>query len=229
MSNIIKASRITGEYRLKEEIIEQQVCTEIIIDESGERAAAIINQAEQEAIRIKERAQKEIDQAKEDGYNQGYHDGFAVGDEKGRQQGLEHLNSVIKDLQEIVHHIKEELDNRVGDLIKLAVKIANRIVHAELEINPQIINGIVKEMVQDMTNFEEIVIHVNPELEKYLVEEDFKSEFVKQQINFVGDSKLKMGDCIVKTHLGGRDGTIEGKLDLLERELLKEVGLYEGV
>jgi len=213
--------------------MEQQVCTGIIIDESEERAAAIINLAEQEAGRIKESAQKEIDQAKEEGYNQGYHDGFAVGEETGREQGLEHLHSVIKDLQEIVRHIKEELDNRVnlftGDLIKLAVRIANRIVHAELEINPQIINDIVKEMVQDMTNFEEIVVHINPELKKYLVIEDFKSEFIKQQINFVGDSKLKMGDCIVKTHLGGRDGTVKGKLDLLERGLLKEVGLYEGV
>lgn len=254
MSNIIKASQIIGEYKLKDRKLVQikkekqfkkkekdnhpaeeeqaQQGKAGVITDAERKAAGIIKRAEEEVAEIKKQALKEIEQAKEEGYNQGYQDGYAAGEEEGRQQGLANLNNIASHFEEMVLKVKEELDNQVaalsGDLIKLAVRIAGKVVNAELEINPQIINSIVMEMVQDMSNFEEIDILVNPELEKYIVKEDFKSNFVKQQINFIGDSKLKMGDCIVKTHLGGRDGTIENKLALLEKELLKGVGQYEG-
>lgn len=255
MSKVIKASQITGEYKLEENNYlkkskhlaeeyskekeinrdnltedETELIDEIIL-EAKSQAAAIIEEAENDAKNIK----NELDQQTEEGYQKGFDKGNQEGLEKGAQEGekktLDELKILLESFDKIIKTTKNELDNSIedlqADLISLAVQISSKIVGAQVELNPELINEIVFDMLKVLTDIEELSIHIDGQLLQYINEEEFESEFMKQTINFIGDNNLKPGDCIIETNFGGKDATLENKLNLLERELLKGAGFNE--
>jgi flagellar assembly protein FliH len=252
LSRIIKASRITGEYKIDEKNVnlnkgiessQENSNTDLgnkvereeikqYIQQAELRAAAIIEEAEKKAQELLDKSLVEAERNREEGYNQGYQEGFAAGQEEGREKGLGELKNLTTFFDDIIRQTREELENDIDnlkrDIIELIIKVAERVLNTELEVNPEVINSIVSDMLDDMGDIQEINIHINPELTRYIVEEDFKTEYVRKCLNFIADNGLKPGDCIIETKLGGRDGTIETKLNLIKKELLKGVGYYEG-
>lgn len=195
-----------------------------IIAEAREKAEEILKEAEESGQKIRE-------EAREKAFQEGYQAGFETGEEKGYQEGLDRIAAARNTMEEIVSSLKTEIENDLeglsGDLIKLAVKIASRIVNTYLEIEPFIINNIIREMVKDIYNIEKVSIYVNPDLLEYIEEAELKNNLSRQEVSFKGDNRLAIGDCIVETETGGRDGSLETRLEIMERELLKGAGFHE--
>jgi len=255
LSKVIKASQITGEYKLEEssylkkrEQLEEEYSredetnsdkltddeTELIdeiILEAKAQAAAIIEEAQNDAKSIKDEMDRETEEAYQKGFEKGYQEGLEKGAQEGEKKTLNELNILLESFDNIIRTTKNELDNSIedlqADLINMAVQISRKIVGTQMELNPQLINEIVFDMLRVLTDIEELNIHIDGHLMQYINVEEFKSEFMKQTINFIGDNNLKPGDCIIETNFGGKDATIENKLNLLERELLKGAGFNE--
>lgn len=257
MSKIIKAFEITGEYRLDDVEIEEngnnsysdyrenylqkgkgeysdniggnineqleraRDQAEEIISAATDRAAKIVEDAEKEARSISEKAYKEgYEQGLNEGRKQGYQEGLAQ-----MQQNLVNMNDKLEQARKDLKRQKEEIPQTV---INLAVQIAGRIVNAGLNINPEIINNIIIDILQDVGNdYDNIVIKINPDLLQHVNEFETGSHCSGTNLEFEGDSSLKYGDCIVETEFGGKDGTIKNKLDLLEQKLYKEADFNE--
>ena len=149
----------------------------------------------------------------------------------GYQEGLEKIAAARNTMEEIVRNIKSEIENELeglsGELIQLAVKIASRIVNTQLEIEPSVINNIIRDMVKDIYNIEKVDIYVHPDLLDYIEEAELKNNLAKQEVSIKGDNRLAIGDCIVETETGGRDGSLETRFELMEKELLKGAGFHE--
>ncbi|NLM96258.1 MAG: hypothetical protein GX175_01335 [Halanaerobiaceae bacterium] len=253
MSRVIKSSQINGEYKLSEEtyyrekaqtikeetelriekaeISQEEKYNDERIKEAEKRALEIIKKAELEAEEIRKRAQEFQKEVEEEAFNKGYQEGLERGIDDGSKKGLEELREVIKDFEEIILTTEKELDNSVEklnqELISLAVKISRKLINTEIRINPEIINDIVKGILKEMFDIEKVVIYLSPELLQYISREDFINGNSRNRIEFLADSRLKPGDCIVETKFGCKDGTIEEQLARMEKELLKGAGFYE--
>ncbi len=249
MSRVIKASRIIGEYKIDDKIfrkeIESKPTGDVLEDEYQKKeevkqadqqikdqCTQIIETAKKEAQEIIDKAIIQAKKKQEEGFNQGYQEGFLSGQEEGKEIGLKKFKDLVAFFDDIIRKTREELEKDVmglkRDMLELVIKIVERILNTELELHPEIINNIISGLLDEMSDFQKINIHVNPELSKYIVEEDFKTKYARKQLNFIADNGLELGDCIIETKLGGRDGTIETKLNLIKKELLKGAGYYEG-
>lgn len=194
---------------------------EEIISAATKKAAKIIEDAEKEAQTIQEKAY-------EKGFNQGQKEGRQQGYKEGMQQIQENTASMNDKLDQARKDLKKQKQELPQTVINLAVQIAGRVVNTGLDINPGIINNIIIDMLEDVgSNYDNIIIKVNPDFIQHINEFEIESRFTEINLEFEGDSTLEYGDCVLETEFGGRDGTVENKLDLLEQQLYKEAALNE--
>lgn len=260
MSKIIKASRITGEYKLSDVKIEDKIKKENeesnkfsenknksdshnlssiqqriknrkdkIIADAEEKAEEILDQAKEEASKIKEKAEKE---GYDSGHQKGKEDGYQEGFEKGYQEAKAEAETKIENLDEITkkvdEHFEEELEKLPAEVIELSVKIASKIVNKKINFNPELINNIIFDLLEEISEtHQDIVIKISPDMEKYINEVDIENQLNQESLEFVADETLRDGDCVIETEYGGKDATIENKLELIEEKLLQGAGYNE--
>lgn len=225
--NIMEESASAVKSMLEEEEIKQ---SKVVLD-AEKRAEEIIKEAEIEAEKLRNQLKQELEETRQQAYDQGYTEGLKAGKKDGHEQGLTEFKNLLTFFDNIVTETKKELDQDINDLqqdvIKLAVKIAGHIVSAQLKIKPETINNIISEMIGELVDIDELQIHINADLLQYIDKDYFKTEYVKKTISFIGDNKLEPGDCIIETYFGGKDGTLENKLKIMENELLEGAGFHE--
>ena len=260
MSKIIKASRITGEYKLSdikiekkkdenkkykyndedqmknnennvndEKIVDAEKKAEEIIADAQNNAEKIIEQSKEKAEEIKEQAEKE---GYDSGYQKGYDEGHKKGIEDGRNKVNDELEKKMQELNEILNevesHFEEELERLPIEVINLSLDIASRILRKEIHVEPELINNIIFDILEEIgAAHEEIVIKVSPEMVDYINTVKIEKFLGQQSAEIVADSSLNEGDCVIETEFGGKDATIENKLDLIEKKLYQGAGYDE--
>jgi flagellar assembly protein FliH len=197
---------------------------ENLLKQLREEADEILKSSRKEAENIKK-------EARETSLKEGYQEGFIKGQSEGYKAGLEQLRPLCKTLQEVLEKarstINKELNRLSADLIELSVKIASKIVNTSLEIKPELINNIVLEILSDVGNHEKCIIYLSPELINNINEINIKTFFPGQDIEFIADKNLKAGDCIIESGFGGRDATLDKKLEILEKALLEGADYHD--
>ncbi|MEJ6950214.1 FliH/SctL family protein [Natronospora cellulosivora (SeqCode)] len=245
MSNIIKASQIVGAYKVEDiSIMKKNRAKSLkllskddndyseeksrILLEAEKQATEIIKKAEETAASMVKESEEELKIAQGQAVEKGYQEGYEKGYQEGQAKGLEEFKALSTNFQKIIKEIKkrinEDIDNNQKNIIDLVFKISTKVINAELMSNPESINNIVIEMLGQVADIEEVKVHINPVFLEYISQDDFKSAFPRQNLEFIANKELAEGDCIVETDFGGKDGRIKNKLKLLEKELLKEAG-----
>ena len=253
MSKVIKASQVTGEYKVNqnskfftfndENDLEEsnskknKSSTKTFkkqkkaISEAEKKAKKIINDAEAEAAKIIKNAKKEKTEilAEKDEI---YKEIKAEAQAEGMQEAQAEIDRSQKELALLISSFEEEFNREKSrirkDIIELAVKIASIVIDVKLETEHDMINNIISDMLSKIDdNHRDIVVRVNPQLIPYIEENRFYEHINQKNIEFISDPELKKGDCVVETNLGGKEGSLEHKLDLIKTELLKEVEEYD--
>lgn len=248
-SNIIKSSKITGEYRLSEKkarkkqkknkekrgrekeqeldkelksrrdkiLAEAEREAEEILAEAREQADTIITEAEAEAEKIKAEA---VEKGEEEGFAEGYEQGEKKAREDIRQEFKDSLAAVKEAVEKTEEQLAAEMDRIPGDVVDLSLQIAERIVQASLEVEPELIIPIVEDCLEEVgLNHNKLTVKVAPGVDVYLSELSYP-QAANTDIEIVPDSNLDRGDCLVETEFGGRDASIENKLNLLRKQLI---------
>ena len=244
MSKIIKASQIIGKYKLsnvhqkelKEEKSERYKAenTDNNLDkikEKEKKAENIINQAKEKADQIIKEAQIErekVEKIKE----QAYQEGFEAGKEEAFQKHKTEIEEVVNSLAEKVDQLKEQYDKELDELqpqlINIAAKMASKIINHEIHHTPEVINNIVEDVLQDLSNnHQQFVINVNPEMLPYIHKSELKTNFPESKFEFNADDSLNKGDCVVNTNFGGKDAFLIEKIERLENRILQEMDIGE--
>lgn len=246
MSKIIKASQIIGKYKLSsvhdEQVNEEQNSQEYNQQKqdkekndhkSKEEAEKIIKEAEQKAKKIIEEAKKEeekIEKLKEEAYQKGYKEGKEKGHEEAYQETRDNIEQALNAIYEKTENIKDqyekELDLLKPQLINIASKMAGKIINEKIKDTPDVINNIVEDVLQDLSNnHQHFVIKVNPEILPYLSKNELKTSFPESDFKFNADENLQKGDCVINTNFGGKDAYLKDKLERLKKQILKEMDL----
>lgn len=253
MSKVIKASQVTGEYKInqnpktlafekkedngpeKKQIDKKEFANSnqkknikpALLKKAKNEAEKIIREAEIEAEEIIQEAEAEKEKLlseKEELYQSIKTEAEAEGFEKGQDE----VNKLKKELAEIISAFEKEISRKKDkirkDVVELAVKIASIVIDVKLETEHDIINNIISDMLTKIDdNHRDIVVRVNPQLIPYIEENRFYQHINQKNIEFVSNPELRKGDCVVETNLGGKEGSLDHKLDLIKKELLKEV------
>lgn len=164
----------------------------------------LISRAQEEAGTIRESAAKE---------------GYKVGIEQAQNDIREVKNAVLEFLK-----AKQEVFEFIApDILEISVDIARKIVKKEIEQDPQIVLESILDVLKTISKEESrIGIKVNPS-QSTLVKENIpdmvNSIGIEAKINVIPDDSIETGSCILYTHNGVVDATIETQLEIIKEAL----------
>ncbi len=180
---------------------------------SSEKIKALLQEAKEEAARIKgdareilEQAKGEVERTKQEGYEKGFQEGL--------QQGLELLFKA-KELR------RKLFEDNEKEMIRLVFEIAGKVIGRELNENDKAILNVIRLAIHDAVG-EKIYVQVSPQdyenvkkHEKELIE---KLEYGKTLI-FRQNESVKKGGCVIETEIGTIDAQLETQLQAIKKAL----------
>ncbi len=204
-----------------------------------EQAAQIKASAQQTAEKLiadaRAKAQKVTDDHAEEGYEKGYAEGFAKGQSEGYEKG--HAEGFTNGHAEAIADAKTQFDPLVvawdeagrawdayhsqldmdarDSVIELALRLAEKIIHRQLQVDPTVIVDQVTAALKNMTGATSLSIHVNPDDRAVMLEvmpqliESF-GQFKSMRV--VDDPNIGRGGCILIHEHGRLNATLETQL-----------------
>jgi len=146
--------------------------------------------------------------------------GFAEGKALGREQAaaefaplMDRLGRALADLSSLRGRIRSDAEK---DLLKLSVAIARRVLHRELTLDPESIEGLIKVALDKLQSRELCRVRVHPDQES-AIKSSLERFSNSQKIEVVADQTLQCGDVLFETAHGTLDASIEGQLREIER------------
>lgn len=207
---------------------ETKTMIEELVAEAQKKANKIICDAEKQAKLLVTNSQSEYEKEKE----KAYEDGIKLGYQEGMKKAEEDIKGLAEETKLLAKDLavfKEKyLQDNMSEIIDLVIKISQKIIHTVVELKPEIIGSIVKNILMEVGNAEKIVIKVNPLHLPYLDLSDQQFiEIKNNKLCFEGDAEIEPGGCLVVTE----NGFVEAKIDeqlLLLKNALKEESNYVG-
>ncbi len=189
---------IPGQKVVKKEIFSATLEARDIVQMARQQAAEVLEEAgrQREAILAK---------AREDGY----------------EEGLRQWNAALASAHEAAAKLEKDYE---AELVRLAVRIAEKIIGGQLASAPETIVGIVREALRSVRRERSLSIQVNSahleEVRRHIgkLEEVVGSS---RDIHIVANDSVAPGGCIVESDLGVIDARLETQLKCMEEILLR--------
>jgi flagellar assembly protein FliH len=170
---------------------------ELILQKAGRVASAILTKA-----RDKVRAAK--------------HRGFEEGKKAGYQK-------IAKNVAQTAYWREKAFDRCIPQIVDLASRLAFRILRKELELAPQIVEIICREVIRENRPGERLTLYVHPDDLDLLnnTDTDLLSDPL-MTIEFEASKKLERGDCVIQGESGRVDGRLKVQIEELRKVLIGE-------
>ncbi|WP_413381619.1 flagellar assembly protein FliH [Alkalihalobacillus sp. 1P02AB] len=259
MSNVIKSPH-TSKTEGKKIIIRpleqfnpvlNEVNSELNVNEQQKKQEieSLLQQAEDEAKRLKEQAELEIEQMqlqlnksrqkqleeiellKEEAIQSGYQSGFEQGKEEAFRQYEQKLAEASHIIEVAKHDYKQMLLEAEPQMIDIAHLLAKRVLGERLELNTEHWNQMLKQVMQEVREHEEVKLYVTPAWYEHTVKqkEELKQLLSRTETLFIyPDLNLPTNGCVVETRLGRMEATLDRQLLELKNQLQEILeGLHE--
>jgi len=202
-------------------------------------AAQILEEAREEAERLKAAAQAEIEawwqsrreedaarteEARRAGHEEGYREGLRLAEEEVRRQWEERL-AQARELVEQAYQAKERI---IGEaerfLVDLACGIAGKIVGKQLADSPELALKLITEALARRKEQGAITLCVAPDQFAFVhASRDELASVIDSQaeLQIVPDPAVKNGGCIVRSSFGSIDARVDTQLAAIREALLQ--------
>lgn len=226
-ANIKLISSMGDKRELKKEDKSRNEMADDIIEQAKLLYADIINEANNEAIKLIEVANKDIEKKKKEEFNRAYKEGL----ESGYKDGKEKANSIIEQaitIKDFLEKRKEEIfKESEKEIIHLVIDSVKKLVGQELSLNNEIIISLIKKALEKSTYKNSISIRVSTEDYIYVLNnKDLIKSLVEgvSDIDIIEDKFLKKGDCILDTPGGQINTSIQLQIKELEAAFIYALG-----
>lgn len=195
-----KASPVAASSVVKRAVVEARVEARRLLAEAESEARALREEAEAEARALREKA-------------------FA----EGHEEALSELTELILDARERRDAVLAEAER---DLLRLAVKLAEKIIGREVERDPSALADIVAAALRQARQNETFTVRVNPadlplvEAYRSRLDPAGRARF----LDVVADPRVGHGGCVIESESGTIDAQLDTQLRVLERALLTRAG-----
>ena len=104
-----------------------------------------------------------------------------------------------------------------AEVVKLAVGIARKILHREVQVDPLLLAGVVRVALEKIAAGTSVRLRVHPD-HVYAWHDFFANQQEHRPVpELLGDATLGMGHCVLETALGTTELTLEAQLAEIER------------
>jgi type III secretion protein L len=203
--NLIKnaGQKISGNFPLKSKVIKNQIIS------AQAEAARMLLEAEEFAAKVLLEAQTEAETLKKRAFLE------------GTENALAEFEKNLIESQEIRERVWRESEK---DLLRLAVRLAEKIIGREIKKDQKTIIEIVANAVQNARLQEKLTIRVNPQ-DLPILEKETERITAGSKIKFIDfapDPRVVSGGCLIESEVGTIDARLETQLRVLERALLSQ-------
>lgn len=138
---------------------------------------------------------------------------------EGRQQGRDEIAEHIEVALQLAANAKVERAQLIAeaepDVIGVAVEIARRIIHAEVQARPDFVQDMVSRALQRVTAQDGIRVRLNPETMRQLGDSLRRAaaSYAERGVEVVGDESVERVGVVVETRRGTVDGRLETQLE----------------
>jgi flagellar assembly protein FliH len=150
----------------------------------------------------------------ENGFRQGEQSGLATAEQKIEALMKSHAESILE-----TGRIKAVLYSQVErEVVKLAIEVAKKIVHREVQVDRDIIQTLVHVALAHVAEKSPVTIHVNPVDYNHISERQTElSQAEGKSITLVADKSIERGGCLIETDCGDIDARLEEKFREVEQ------------
>lgn len=231
-------------HKERDEVLEQAAReAEDIKSAAAAEADRTRERANAEGEQLREQARAEGEQAKKDAFSEGYSsgeesgykEGYQKGYSKGKDAAAEESKNGILMLNQVIDELKaykvEILAGAQDDIIKMAMAVAERILHKEIMTDPMAVVSVVKNAIGKVSFKKQFVISVNPlDIE---VLQKASSEIAAlldnvESLKFRPNAGVEAGGCIIQTESGTVDAQVDRQFQDISDKVLATIEDKEG-
>lgn len=191
---------------------------------AGERAEALVSEAQAEAQRLLEEARARAEAVLEEARRQGYEAGFREGEERGRAEGRaaaeKELEGAVRQATKLltaaVHDRTQIVAAARDDVLKLVRRVAEKITRAAVRLDPSVVERVIDSSLRLVTERTQVLIRVNPD--DVARARDGVPHFLRYftpsaVLEVCADPKVSQGGCLIETNAGYVDAQLETQLE----------------
>lgn len=124
--------------------------------------------------------------------------------------------AVVKAVADFRQQREEYFAHVESELVQLALAIAAKILHREVQIDRMLLAALARVAVENLQHRSNVTIRVRPEeCERW--RDYFQMHLRGSKVEILEDSQLKDRDCVLETELGTADVSIDAQLKEIER------------
>jgi flagellar assembly protein FliH len=149
-------------------------------------------------------------------YQRGFAEGKALGKDQAAaeiQPVLDRLGRALADLSSLRSQVRRDAEK---DLLKLSIAIARRVLHRELTLDPESIEGLIKVALEKLQSRDLCRVRVHPDQEA-AIRASLERFTNSNKVELIADASLQSGDVLFETAHGDIDASIEAQLREIER------------
>jgi type III secretion protein L len=202
MKNIIKADKL----QLPDNNQRRTLLKRSVI-EANDEARQIIEKAQTYADELRLDAETEADLLRENAY------------QEGKGKALLEMTKILIDSREIRDKTLSETEQ---DILRLAVKLAEKIIGREIKTDKSAVVDIVANALRNAKRQDKLTIRVSQK-DYSTVQEKFAELSQSSRTSYVDivpDPRVTLGGCIIESEVGTIDARLETQLRVLEKALL---------
>lgn len=194
-----------------------------------EHRLSVIEQREQESVRLLEEAKLEAQRIAERVQREAYEAGFEQGEKAGEKLAAQKAEPLVATLEQLIQALQQDrqrlIEHHEQDLIKIAFSIATEVLKTTLEMQPEVVSNVVEAALSKIATNQKIELCVSPldyQLVHQYIEQREGEGWDREHFKIVTDENIGRGGCRVNTETGDIDATLETQLRVLKNILWNE-------
>lgn len=162
--------------------------------------------------------EREISRREQEALRAGFEKGRAEGEREAEARLAEAIGRFSAAVAEMASRRAKLRREAESDVVKLAIAIARRVLHRELNADPDALAGLVKAALEQLENREIERVRVHPE-DADAVRAGVQKLRPAGRVEIVADAALARGAAVFETSRGALDASVETQLAEIERGL----------
>ena len=152
--------------------------------------------------------------------------GVHAGETAARQTLEGEVRSAVETLATTIAEVastrSETIRRAEGDVVRLSIEIARRVLHRELSVDSSALEALIKAAIEKLQQQEVYRVRVHPDQEK-LVRACLEEAGRGQGIEVIGDPAQSKGGAFFEISRGALDASVDTQLREIERGLIDEL------
>ena len=187
---------------------------EAIVEQAAADAQAMIRQAEAAAHRLVETAEAHAVKTEEESRTRGFDSGFA----DGKAAADADMSEMVHTLHGLMESVREQraatMVSAEPELVRLAMSIAERVVHDQISVDPNVVVENVRSALTRLVSREVVTLRVHPsDLDTMRQHRDaIVAVSDVEHLRIVEDQRVDRGGVVVETDAGTIDAKIATQL-----------------